>query len=108
MLGRYGEGAVAPQKLLDRRQLASVAVTLATLAAGVALQYATRGHVRPLVYNSFYAAGVLLLGGPIVIGAVRGLLSGNTNVDELVALALIASAVGGYWLEADIVALLMV
>jgi len=108
MLGRYGQGAEAPQKLLDRRQLASVATALLTLATGVVLQFGTRGHVRPFTYNCFFAAGVILLGGPIVIGAVRGLLSGHTNVDELVALALLASAAGGYWLEADIVALLMV
>jgi Cd2+/Zn2+-exporting ATPase len=50
----------------------------------------------------------VLLGGPIVVDAIRGLLRGHTNVDELVALALVASCAGGYVLEADVVAILMV
>ena len=106
MLGRYGEGDGEPQQLLDRRQLAAVAATLAAIAASLVVEYALHGP--RLVYTSLYAVGLVLLGGPIVVNAVRGLLKGHTNVDELVALALIASALGGYFLEASVVALLMV
>ena len=106
MLGRYGEGEQEPQRLLDRRQLAAVAATLAAIAAGLVLEYAL--HAPRLVYAPIYAVGLALLGLPIVVNAVRGLVKGHTNVDELVALALIASAAGGYFLEASVVALLMV
>src|SRR5688572_20004693 len=108
MLGRFGQdaGAAGSPELLDPRQLLALGVTLVTLAGGVILQYAV--NARPLVFNSFYLVGVILLGGPIVIGAVRGMLKGQTNVDELVALALIASTATGHVLEADIVATLMV
>jgi Cd2+/Zn2+-exporting ATPase len=108
MLGRFGESddAQGPQELLDRRQILAVAVTIFTLIVGVVLEYGL--HARPLVYNGLYLAGVILLGGPIVIGAIHGVLRGHTNVDELVALALVASTATGHVLEADIVATLMV
>jgi Cd2+/Zn2+-exporting ATPase len=91
---------------LDRRQIAAVVLTLLAIATGLILQYAL--HARPLVYNGSYLVGVILLGAPIVIGAIRGLLKGRTNVDELVALALVASVGTGHVLEAAIVATLMV
>lgn len=108
MLGRFGESddAQGTRELLDRRQVLAVAITLITLIVGVVLEYGL--HARPLVYNALYLVGVILLGGPIVIGAVHGVLRGHTNVDELVALALIASTATGHVLEADIVATLMV
>src|SRR5687767_9560756 len=106
MLGRYGEGEHEPQQLLDRRQLAAVAATLLAIALGLVVEYALGGP--RLAYEPLYAVGLVLLGTPIVVSAVRGVLKGHTNVDELVALALVASAIGGYWLEASVVALLMV
>ena len=106
MLGRYGEGESEPQQLLDRRQLAAVAATLLAIAAGLVAEYALHGS--RWVYAPLYAVGLVMLGLPIVVNAARGLIKGHTNVDELVALALIASAVGGYLLEASVVALLMV
>jgi Cd2+/Zn2+-exporting ATPase len=106
MLGRYGEGEHETQQLLDRRQLAAVVATVVAIAAGLVVEYALHGP--RLLYMPLYAVGLVVLGGPIVVSAVRGLLKGHTNVDELVALALIASAVGGYFLEASVVALLMV
>jgi Cd2+/Zn2+-exporting ATPase len=113
MLGRFGENEASnsshgkgPAELLDRRQIAAVAITLATLSAGLVAQYGVR--VPPPVFNALYLVGVVLLGAPIVIGALRGLLKGRTNVDELVALALIASVATGHVLEADVVATLMV
>ena len=106
MLGRYGEGEHEAGQLLDWRQLAAVALTVISIAAGLVVEYALHGP-RAL-YMPLYAVGLVVLGGPIVVSAVRGLLKGHTNVDELVALALIASALGGYFLEASVVALLMV
>src|SRR4030095_14029397 len=106
MLGRFGETHEAHGELLDRRQIAAMVVSLLALAVGVVLEYAV--GARKLVYNPFYGFGLLLLGGRIVWNALRGVFSGHTNVDELVALALIASAAGGFFLEADVVAILMV
>src|SRR5687767_9020761 len=106
MLGRFGENEDRPAELLDRGQIAAMAVALVALVVGLALEFGVR--TRHLYPNLLYLVGVLLLGGPIVVNAVRGLLRGHTNVDELVALALVASCIGGYFLEADIVAILMV
>ncbi len=105
MLGRYGEGE-HQQTLLDRRQVAAVVATLASMAAGLSVEYVAHGP--KLLYESLYAVGLVLLGIPIVVSAIRGLMQGHTNVDELVALALLASAAGGYFLEGSVVALLMV
>src|SRR5688572_25381632 len=100
MLGRFGETHEAHGELLDRRQVAAMIVSLLALAAGLWLEYGL--GLRPLIYNSLYSVGIVLLGGPIIISAIRGLISGHTNVDELVALALIASVIGGFFLEADV------
>jgi Zn2+/Cd2+-exporting ATPase len=106
MLGRYGEGEHQDQQLLDRRQLAAVGFSLLGILAGLVVEYAADGP--ELLYQPLYSIGLVLLGIPIVIGAFRGLLKGHTNVDELVALALLATAAGGYFLEGSVVALLMV
>ena len=106
MLGRFGETHEAHGELLDRRQIAAMVLSLLALAAGIALEYAV--GAPKLVYNPFYCVGLVLLGGPIIWNALKGVFTGHTNVDELVALALIASAAGGFFLEADVVAILMV
>src|SRR5688572_24400642 len=109
MLGRFGENEQKPQELLDHRQVAAMAVSLLTLAVGLILEFIIGApDVHPGFWNALYLIGVVLLGGPIVLNALRGVLRGHTNVDELVALALVASCIGGYFLEADIVAILMV
>ncbi|RQD77166.1 MAG: heavy metal translocating P-type ATPase [Candidatus Syntrophonatronum acetioxidans] len=51
---------------------------------------------------------VLVLGGPIIIEAIKGLLEKEVNVDELVSLAIIASVIIGEYMAAAIVALIMV
>lgn len=51
---------------------------------------------------------VAVLGGPIVLGAVKGLIRKELNVDELVSLAIIASVLIGEYLTAAEVALIMV
>jgi Cd2+/Zn2+-exporting ATPase len=51
---------------------------------------------------------VAILGGPIILGAARGLLKKELNVDELVSLAMIASVLTGDYLPAAVVALIMV
>src|SRR5678815_1207461 len=106
MLGRFGETHEAHGELLDKRQIAAMVLSLVALGVGIALEFVV--GTRKVVYNPFYCVGLVLLGGPIVWNALKGVFSGHTNVDELVALALIASAAGGFFLEADVVAILMV
>jgi Cd2+/Zn2+-exporting ATPase len=61
-----------------------------------------------LLPEIFAVIALVILGGPIIIEAVRGLLQKELNVDELVSLAIIASAVIGEYLLAATVALIMV
>lgn len=49
----------------------------------------------------------ILLGGPVVIHAIRSLLSGETHMDELVALAILAAFASGQYFEAGVVAFFM-
>lgn len=51
---------------------------------------------------------VLILGGPIVWNAAKGLLQLQTNVDELVSLAIVASVIIGEYQAAAVVAFIMV
>jgi Zn2+/Cd2+-exporting ATPase len=53
-------------------------------------------------------ASVAINGLPIIIGAVKGLLARRVNVDELLALAIIACLLGGEFLTAAIVSSIMV
>lgn len=60
-----------------------------------------------------YVAGLSLTslsfsGFPIVWGALKGLIQLRTNVDELLALAIVASLILGEWISAAIVAFIMV
>ena len=52
-------------------------------------------------------AGAILLGVPIVIHAVEGILHGHMHMDELVALAVIAAFAIGHYVEAGTVAFIM-
>ncbi|GBF33102.1 hypothetical ptotein [Desulfocucumis palustris] len=51
---------------------------------------------------------LVVLGGPIILGAGKGLLNRELNVDELVSLAMVASVLIGEYLPAAVVALIMV
>ncbi|WP_031387674.1 heavy metal translocating P-type ATPase [Desulfonatronum thiodismutans] len=54
-----------------------------------------------------YAGAIGLNGGPIIWGAIQGLLERRVNVDELVSLALIACLIQGELLTAAVVAFIM-
>jgi copper-(or silver)-translocating P-type ATPase/heavy metal-(Cd/Co/Hg/Pb/Zn)-translocating P-type ATPase len=56
----------------------------------------------------FALIAVLILGGPIVWNAAKGLLELQTNVDELVSLAIVASVFIGEYQAAAVVAFIMV
>ena len=68
------------------------------------------GHLAPQTHplEDILALVAAAVGGfPIVMGAIRGLLSREINVDELVSIAIVASLLGGEYLPAAIVAWIM-
>ncbi|AGL00397.1 heavy metal translocating P-type ATPase [Desulfoscipio gibsoniae] len=62
----------------------------------------------PVQANILSLLALAVLGGAIILGAVKGLLKRELNVDELVSLAMIASVLIGEYLSAAVVALIMV
>ena len=64
-------------------------------------------RVAPLIPPVFALAAVAIGGLTIAIGAVKGLLQRQINVDELVTIAIIASVIYGEYLSAAFVAFMM-
>ena len=103
MIGRYREAGVYKQ-LLQMKEFYTVAIGIILVVLSFVLD--KKGFA--LLPEIFAVIALVLLGGPIIIEAVRGLLQKELNVDELVSLAIIASAVIGEYLLAATVALIMV
>lgn len=103
MIGRYKEAGVYKQ-LLQMKEFYAVAFGIILVVLSFVLD--KKGFA--LLPEIFAVIALVLLGGPIIIEAVRGLLQKELNVDELVSLAIIASAVIGEYLLAATVALIMV
>jgi Zn2+/Cd2+-exporting ATPase len=61
-----------------------------------------------LLSQGLILASVAINGLPVVLGAIRGILDKRVNVDELLALAIIACLIGGEWLTAAVVSTIMV
>lgn len=62
----------------------------------------------PLIYSDLVAASAaILLGLPLIVEAIRGLATGSSHADELVALAVGASFAMGEYLEAGAIAFFM-
>ncbi len=87
---------------------------LGTLAGGVLLLNSKIASWLPGLFGtgedlSQYVAmiGALLLCLPVVIHAVRGIFEGHMHMDELVALAVIAAFAIGQYVEAGVVAFIM-
>jgi len=67
-----------------------------------------KAQIGPTYLHQIFAlVAVALAGGPIVFGAIRGLLARQINVDELVSIAIIASIYLSEYLAAAIVAFIM-
>jgi Cd2+/Zn2+-exporting ATPase len=103
MIGRYKKpGLYRP--LLQMREFYAVFLGGALIILSFLL--ARKGFT---FYPELSAIGALiLLGGPIILEAVQGILQKELNVDELVSLAIIASVVVGEYLSAALVSLIMV
>jgi len=104
MIGRFSR-----QKYLDK--LLNIHEFYMAGWGGVLIisSYLFERHNPDLAYDSWLAlAAVLILGGPIVWNAIKGLLELQTNVDELVSLAIVASVFIGEYRTAAVVAFIMI
>jgi len=93
------------------RQLRVSLAFAATLAGGVLL---LNSMIGPIFYgrdndiiNLMAVVAAVLLGTPIVINAVRGIIQKHMHMDELVALAVIAAFATGRYRTAGVVAFFM-
>lgn len=69
------------------------------------------GKIAPeqlIVSQGLILASVAINGLPVIVGAVKGLLEKRVNVDELLALAIIACLLNGEFLTAAVVSCIMV
>ena len=89
---------------------------LATLAGGILIVNSKLAQIPWLseLYGSntdmsemIAMVGAILLGLPLVVHAIKGILHGHMHMDELVALAVIAAFANGEYVEAGTVAFIM-
>lgn len=105
MIGRFARPGVYRELLLSRD---FYRVAFAGLLALASYAY-DHVHGTPTPVGLGLALGsVALNGGPIIWGAVTGLIRRRVNVDELVSLAIIASLIQGEVLTASVVSFVMV
>jgi len=93
------------------KQLLKLKAFYLTTATGILILVAwmlKMAQIESLPLHQIFAlVAVALAGGPIVFGAIKGLLKRQINVDELVSIAIIASIYLGEYLAAAIVAFIM-
>ena len=105
MIGRFSQLGVYRQ-LLRRRDTYRVAFAGALALASFLWD---RSRAEPSMAGIALAlSSVALNGAPIIWGALRGLMERRVNVDELVAIAIIASVASGEFLAAAVVSFVMV
>jgi Zn2+/Cd2+-exporting ATPase len=104
MIGRFaGTGTIAD---VNRKRLMTVGAAAALLVAAVVAKYLLRAPEAATIALSLGSLAVT--GLPIIWSAVVGLLRLQTNVDELVSIAIVASLLLGEWISAAVVAWIMV
>ncbi|TVQ96697.1 MAG: cation-translocating P-type ATPase [Desulfovibrionales bacterium] len=104
MIGRYATLGVY-RELFVLRDFQICLVGGALALAGYLWEIFGAAWAWPVL--AFYAGAIGLNGGPIIWGAIQGLLERRVNVDELVSLALIACLIQGELLTAAVVAFIM-
>lgn len=108
MIGRFSKLGVYEELLQSR---AFVKLGLGAMLALVGFMLEWLFPQTPAVWwcsQALLAASVMVNGLPVIIGAVQGLWERRVNVDELLALAIIASVVSGELLTAAVVSAIMV
>jgi Cd2+/Zn2+-exporting ATPase len=104
MIGRFANLGSYRELLTGEDALRCAGAGLLVLASALV----ERWSAGPAwTHQALALASVALSGGPIVWGALRGLIGRRVNVDELVALAIVASLAQGEFLGAALVAFIM-
>jgi len=106
MIGRFAKLGVYDELLQSR----------AFLKVGLGASLALAGFVvgksmlpgQLLISQALILASVAVNGLPVIVGAVKGILERRVNVDELLALAIIACLLNGELLTAAVVSAIMV
>lgn len=107
MIGRHREKGVFAD--VGALKIAQVVLAGLLVLAAIAIQHLIDpSDLLDAVVIGLCIGSLALTGLPIVLGAARGLLRLETNVDELVSLAIIASIILGEWTAGAIVAFIMV
>lgn len=104
MIGRFAQPGTF-RELLTIREFYLTSAGALLIAASY---FTERIHANQLISVIFALVALIILGGPIIWGALTGLLARQSNVDELVSLAMIASVAIGDYLTAAVVAFIMV
>lgn len=104
MIGRFACSGCSADA--DRPNALYVVLSGSLILAAVVAEYVL--GLPEMVTISLAGASLCFTGVPIIWKAVQGLLHFQTNVDELIALAILASVVLGEWISAAIVAWIMV
>ena len=108
MIGRFSRLGVYEELLQSSAFIKLGIGAMLALVGFVLEQWLEPGTWQQLVSRGLYLASVAINGLPIVVGAVEGLLERRVNVDELLALAIVASLAGGELLTAAVVSTIMV
>lgn len=108
MIGRFSRLGVYEELLQSRAFIKLGIGVMLALAGFVMEQLLQPGSTQQLLSRGLYLASVAVNGLPIVIGAVQGVMERRMNVDELLALAIIASLAAGELLTAAVVSTIMV
>ncbi len=103
MIGRYREPD-AFRQLLQTSEVYALVFGISFII----LSFFLGKYGSDILSKLFAICALVILGGPIIVEALKGIMRKELNVDELVSLAIIASAVIGEYLPAAIVALIMV
>lgn len=111
MIGRFAKLGVY-EELLQSRDFIKVGcgalLALAGFLIGRCAPNTASGSTAAWLSQGLVLASVAINGLPVIVGAAKGLLARRVNVDELLALAIIACLLNGELLTAAVVSCIMV
>ena len=99
------------ERYWDKRKGLGREIALTSVAGvliGLSLLFKHVLHLSPIFSMSAALVSLSLTGIPIIVGSIKGLLRRETNVDELVSLAIIACVILGEYTAAAVVAFIMI
>lgn len=101
MIGRFTQRGIYRELFLTRDFL------IVFIAGVVAVSTLFLEFLSSFTISTVLIISIIVNGGPIIVGSIKGILKKRINVDELVTIALIAAVVKGDFFEAATVALVM-